>query len=128
MSTPDRHHTNPDPDPAPATDTPPETVHFGQSEASAELEMRRAQDAALYARVAHPTRTTAAISWLGWHAGELTGITVPAALAATTWPGFSALSVLTALAWAAHEARQRRRDRTTPPKKSGESGVDGESE
>ncbi|SFJ76629.1 hypothetical protein SAMN05421835_108184 [Amycolatopsis sacchari] len=114
MSTPDHHTT-------PATD------HSGPDDTAAEVEVRRARDAALYARVAHPTRTTTVISWLGWHAGELTGIGLPAALAATTWPGFSVLSVLTALAWAGHEARQRLRARSDTARPGpGESDVEGE--
>ncbi|HJQ45599.1 MAG TPA: hypothetical protein VJ870_04630 [Amycolatopsis sp.] len=96
MSTPDRK----------PTDT---TVHIGHTEEeAAELEMRRACDAAIYAHATNPTRTTTVMSWFGWHASEIGGITVPALLGAGVWDGFYAVSAVVALGWAANELRTRR--------------------
>ncbi|WP_039791537.1 hypothetical protein [Amycolatopsis sp. ATCC 39116] len=53
------------------------------------------------------TRTTRAVTWAGWHLGELAGVFVPIGLGAVWWEGFYAVSVLTALGWAAHEVRAR---------------------
>ena len=96
MSTPDRTHTD-------------RTVHNGHTDAeAAELEVRRASDAAIYANATNPTRTTTVLSWFGWHASEIGGITVPALLGAGVWDGFYALSAVVALGWAANELRTRR--------------------
>ena len=108
MSTPDRK----------PTDT---TVHIGHAdEEAAELEVRRASDAAIYANATNPTRTTTVLSWFGWHATEIGGITVPALLGAGVWDGFYAVSAAAALGWAANELRtrhgqaKRRATRETP--------------
>lgn len=57
------------------------------------------------------TRTDRAVSWLGWHVMELTGITVPllAAVAVNGW--CAVVSVAVGAGWAGHKARQARRDR-----------------
>jgi hypothetical protein len=73
------------------------------------MESQRRRDAELYEHAANPTRTTQAISWAGWHIGEIVGVTVPLGLAATAWDGFYVLSGIAALAWAAHEIRLRRK-------------------
>ncbi|MEV5296725.1 hypothetical protein [Amycolatopsis methanolica] len=76
-----------------------------QSSASAEMEARQQAMAAIYEHTTNPTRTTRAISWAGWHLGELAGVTAPLGLAMTVWDGFYAVSGLVALSWAAHEVR-----------------------
>ena len=96
MSTPDRK----------PTDT---TGHTGRTDAeAAALEIRRAADAAIYANATNPTRTTTVMSWLGWHASEIGGITVATLLGAGVWDGFYAVSAVVALGWAANELRTRR--------------------
>lgn len=96
MSTPDRKPTD-------------RSVHIGHTdEEAAELEVRRASDAAIYANATNPTRTTTVMSWFGWHASEIGGITVPALLGAGVWDGFYAVSAVVALGWAANEMRTRR--------------------
>ncbi|WP_051362842.1 hypothetical protein [Amycolatopsis thermoflava] len=87
------------------------TGHTGQSATEAQVEARRAADLAIYQHATNPTRTTQAVSWLGWHVGELSGVVVPLGLGVAVWDGFYAVSVLTALGWAAHELRLRRQQR-----------------
>ncbi|MFD4251934.1 hypothetical protein ACFWQL_19560 [Amycolatopsis thermoflava] len=87
------------------------TGHTGQSATEAQVEARRAADLAIYQHATDPTRTTQAVSWLGWHVGELSGVVVPLGLGAFAWAGFYAVSVLTALGWAVHELRLRRQQR-----------------
>ncbi|HJQ48287.1 MAG TPA: hypothetical protein VJ870_18490 [Amycolatopsis sp.] len=95
MSTPD-HNQN----------TTPATA----AESTGELEARQARDVAIYDNATNPTRTTRAISWAGWHLGELAGVAVPLALGAGIWDGFYVASVLAALGWAAHEVHLHRRN------------------
>jgi len=99
--------------------------HVGQT---TEVEARRAADLAIYHNATNPTRTTGAVSWIGWHAIEFAGVTVPLALALTVWEGFYAVSVLTALGWVANELRLRRQQRAlrTRPAARAESTKDGE--
>lgn len=82
------------------------------ADAAGELETRQARDVAIYTNATDPTRTTSAVSWLGWHVGELAGVIVPLGLAVTAWDGFYAVSGLAALAWAAHEVRLHQRKKT----------------
>ncbi|MFD4191380.1 MULTISPECIES: hypothetical protein [Amycolatopsis] len=106
------------PEPKPTTD------HTGQSATDAAVEARRAADLAIYTNAKYPTRTTQTVSWLGWHFGELTGVVAPLGLGVAVWDGFYAVSVLTALGWAAHELRLRRQQRALRTRK--ESTKDGE--
>ncbi|MTD57814.1 hypothetical protein [Amycolatopsis pithecellobii] len=69
------------------------------------LETRQRALAAIYDHTTNPTRTASAISWAGWHLGEVAGVTVPLGLALTVWDGFYAFSGLAAACWAAHEVR-----------------------
>lgn len=82
------------------------TDHIGHTEPSAEVEARRAADVALYGRVTNPTRTTRAVSWLGWHGLELSGVVAPIGFAATMSPWFALISGLAAAGWVANEIRQ----------------------
>ncbi|MEV5296469.1 hypothetical protein [Amycolatopsis methanolica] len=105
----------------------PTTGHTGQSTTEA-VEARRAADLAIYTNAKYPTRTTQAVSWIGWHFGELSGVVVPLGLGAAVWDGFYFVSLLTALGWTAHELRLRRQQRAlrTHPTARGESAKDGE--
>lgn len=58
------------------------------------------------------TGTTRTLSWLGWHLGELAGVTVPGVLAFTTSRWFAVPSAVFAVLWAAHEYRQIHRAKT----------------
>jgi hypothetical protein len=60
-----------------------------------------------------PTRTTRGLSWVGFHLGELAGVTVPGVLAFTTSRWFTVPSAVFALLWAAHEYRQLHHAKTT---------------
>lgn len=51
------------------------------------------------------------VQWIGWHLGELAGVTVPAVLAVLVWPWFGLVTVLVGLAWLTHEVRLARRRR-----------------
>ncbi|GAB3003524.1 hypothetical protein LWP59_27535 [Amycolatopsis acidiphila] len=94
------------PEHKPATTEPND--HIGHAAASAELQARQDPDTALYARVTTPTRTTRVISWLGWHVGELSGITGPVVFGAAVSSWFYLASGLAALGWAGNELRLRR--------------------
>lgn len=85
--------------------TPEQTPADIEAGASTEVETKRQALAALYDHASNPTRTTGAISWAGWHLGEIAGVAVPLGLALTVWDGFYALSGLAAACWAAHEVR-----------------------
>jgi hypothetical protein len=92
----------------------PTTGHIGHPAAeSAELETRQARDATIYDNATTPTRTTRTVSWLGWHVGELAGVTIPLVFGAAVWDGFYGASLLAALGWAANEMRLSRQRRTT---------------
>ncbi|OXM70741.1 MULTISPECIES: hypothetical protein [Amycolatopsis] len=80
----------------------PHTGHIGQTTGAPE---RRGSGEVVAASTA--TRTTRAVTWAGWHLGELAGVLVPVGLGAVWWEGFYAVSVLTALGWAVHEVRAR---------------------
>lgn len=54
------------------------------------------------------TRTEVATEWCVWHFGELTGVGLPAVLAATVNGWFGLVSGLIAAGWGAHEVRFRR--------------------
>lgn len=98
MSTPDTKSTNGN-----------STGHIGPSDEEAtELVARRAADAAVYANATHPTRTTSAVSWIGWHITEIGSITLPALLGCLAWEGFYVVSALVAVGWVANELRGRR--------------------
>ncbi|WP_236793246.1 hypothetical protein [Amycolatopsis sp. GM8] len=98
MSTPEHQPTN-----TPGTGP---TGHNGHTEPSTDVEARQAAEVTLYGRVVNPTRTTRTVSWLGWHALELSGVLAPVGFAATVSPWFSLVSVLVAAGWAANEMRQ----------------------
>ncbi|MFD4195939.1 hypothetical protein [Amycolatopsis thermoflava] len=104
----------------------PTTGYTGQS--PTEVQARRATDLAIYQNATTPTRTTQAVSWVGWHAIELSGLLVPLGLGVAVWDGFYAVSLLTAIGWAAHELRLRRQQRAlrTRPAARAESTKDGE--
>ncbi|MEV5299047.1 hypothetical protein [Amycolatopsis methanolica] len=102
----------------------PTTGHTGQSTTEAQVEARRAADLAIYQHATNPTRTTQAVSWVGWHLLELGGVLFPLGLGVTVWDGFYAASALTALGWVAHELRLRRQQRALRTRK--ESTRDGE--
>ncbi|WP_431879852.1 hypothetical protein [Amycolatopsis sacchari] len=102
----------------------PTTDHTGQSVTEAQVEARRAADLAIYQHATNPTRTTQAVSWIGWHVGELSGVVVPLGLGVAVWDGFYAVSVLTAIGWAVHELRLRRQQRALRTRQ--ESVKDGE--
>jgi hypothetical protein len=87
-----------------STPEPKSTGHTGQT---SDVEARRAADLAIYNNATNPTRTTRAVSWIGWHIGEFAGVVVPLGLAVTVWEGFYAVSGLVALGWAANELRLR---------------------
>ncbi|OXM74546.1 MULTISPECIES: hypothetical protein [Amycolatopsis] len=87
----------------------PTTGHTGQTDR--EVQARRSADVAIYQRPGTPTRTTQAVSWVGWHLLELGGVLFPLGLGATVWDGFYALSLLAALGWVANELRLRRQQR-----------------
>ena len=88
------------------------------------------------------TRTEAAVTWAVWHAGELTGITDPAVLAATWSPWWALMSGTVATVWAAREITAWRHRReitaalppgtaariTTTSNSSTPSGMDGSEE
>ncbi|SFJ91173.1 hypothetical protein SAMN05421835_110177 [Amycolatopsis sacchari] len=76
-----------------------------------ELDTRRRALAAVYAHTTEPTRATRAISWAGWHLGEIAGVTVPLGLALTVWDGFYAFSGVAAVCWAVHEVRLQLKQR-----------------
>ena len=86
------------------------TTPTAAAESTSELEARQARDVAIYANATAPTRTTRAMSWAGWHLGEIAGVSVPLALGAGIWDGFYVASVLAALGWAAHELHLHRRN------------------
>ncbi|PXY17888.1 hypothetical protein BAY59_35465 [Prauserella coralliicola] len=54
------------------------------------------------------TRTDAAVSWIGWHIGELVAVGLPLLLAVTVTWWLLGLSVLAGGVWVLHEARTRR--------------------
>ncbi|GHF10497.1 hypothetical protein GCM10017786_50210 [Amycolatopsis deserti] len=88
--------------------TPEHKPNAGHSGQTTDVEARRAADLAIYNNATNPTRTTRAVSWIGWHAIEFAGVAVPLGLALTVWDGFYAVSGLAALGWAANELRLRR--------------------
>ncbi|WAL65602.1 hypothetical protein ORV05_32765 [Amycolatopsis cynarae] len=59
-----------------------------------------------------PTRTARSVSWLGYHLGEVAGVTVPSLLALTVSPWWATVSGLVALLWAVHEYRIHHHNRT----------------
>lgn len=58
------------------------------------------------------TRTDRAVSWVGWHIGELFAVGLPLVLAATVSVWCALISVLAGTAWAVHEARHAREQRS----------------
>jgi hypothetical protein len=48
------------------------------------------------------------VSWIGWHIGELIGVTVPAVVALTVTPWASLVSGVVGAGWAVHETRMAR--------------------
>jgi hypothetical protein len=98
----------------------PATAPIAHPESSAEVEGRRARDAQIYENATNPTHTTRAVSWVGWHVGELAGVLFPLGLGATVWDGCYVASVLTALGWAANEVRLRRQQHTPRTRNGGE--------
>jgi hypothetical protein len=52
-----------------------------------------------------------AVSWFGWHIGELTCVLVPGLVALLVTPWAAVVSVVVAAIWAVHEVRQARRQR-----------------
>jgi hypothetical protein len=57
------------------------------------------------------TRTDQTVRWVVWHAGELTGVTVPLLLAEAFTAWFALISVTVAIGWAVHEIQLARRRR-----------------
>ncbi|MPZ86309.1 MAG: hypothetical protein GEV28_40450 [Actinophytocola sp.] len=57
-------------------------------------------------------RVDRVVSWIGWHLGELTGIGVPAVLAAAAHPLWAVPAAAVAAGWVAHEVRRARRGTT----------------
>ncbi|GAB3580338.1 hypothetical protein GCM10027445_50470 [Amycolatopsis endophytica] len=91
------------------------TGHTGQTSGGAPV-VYRAGEVVVHQPV---TRTARAVSWAGYHLGELAGLIVPIGLGAAVWEGFYALSVLTALGWTAHEVNARRTRRGPSTKDGG---------
>ncbi|MDQ0378590.1 hypothetical protein [Amycolatopsis thermophila] len=89
----------------------PDTIHIGQPTGSPVA--RPTGEVVVSGSTV--TRTTRAVTWAGFHLGELAGVVVPIGLGAAVWEGFYAISVLAALGWAAHELRTHtsRRRRST---------------
>jgi len=101
--------------------------HAGQFAQDSAVEARRTAELTTYTDPANPTRTTRAVSWIGWHAIELGGVAVPLGLAVAVWNGFYVVSGLVALTWAANEVRLSRQARAPRTGKgAGESTQDGE--
>jgi len=94
------------------------TGHTGQT--GGPPAVRRAGEVVVHQPV---TRTTRAVSWVGYHLGELAGVFVPLGLGAFWWEGFYVLSVLTALGWAGHEINARRRTRINHTSSKPEEGT-----
>lgn len=69
------------------------------------------QTALVHTTGGEPSRTDRAVSWVGWHLGELAGIGAPLVLAVTVSPWWAALSGVVAAGWIAHEVHTR----TTTP-------------
>ncbi|GAA3831583.1 MULTISPECIES: hypothetical protein [Amycolatopsis] len=86
--------------------TPEHTSRIGHSGQSTGSPVPR-RSGSVVVSSATATRTTRAVTWAGWHLGELAGVFVPIGLGAVWWEGFYAVSVLAALGWAVHEVRAR---------------------
>jgi len=69
-----------------------------------ELVMRRAAEGV----PGLPDRATRVASWIGWHIGELTGVTVPAVVAVTATPWAWLVSGVVGAGWTVHEVRTAR--------------------
>ena len=54
-------------------------------------------------------RVDSAVSWFGWHIGELTCVFVPGIVALLVTPWAAVVSVVVAAIWAVHEVRLARR-------------------
>jgi hypothetical protein len=54
-------------------------------------------------------------AWMGWHVLELTGVSVPLALAVTTNGWWAVLAGAVGAGWAGHEVQLARRHRTLRP-------------
>ena len=55
-----------------------------------------------------PDRATRVASWIGWHIGELTGVTVPGVVALTVSPWAWLASGVVGAGWTVHEIRTAR--------------------
>lgn len=70
-----------------------------------------------------PTLTARSVSWLGYHLGEVVGVTVPSVLAVTVSPWWATVSGVVALLWAVHECRTHRNHIRTTSRSTPDSEV-----
>lgn len=61
------------------------------------------------AREEPPAPASKALAWVGWHLVEITGVTVPGALAASVSGWFGVLAAAAGAGWVAHEVRLSRK-------------------